>query len=80
MTNEKNIVKEVGERIKLIRDYYGLSQKDFASEFNVKQRVYSYYESGEREPSLAIISQICDVFNVNPCWLVTGEGNMLVKK
>ena len=60
------------EKIKSLRlDYPGkLSQEDLARALNIKQRKVSYWETGENEPSLEDIRNICRFFNVSADYLL----------
>ena len=69
----------MNNRIKELRKYLELSQKEFGDRIGVKQGSVAAYESGSRIPLDAIISSICREFGVSEHWLRTGEGSMLVE-
>lgn len=54
----------------------GLSQKEIAERFGVKQQTWANYERGERNPSLELLAQIGVGEGVDLHWLLTGEGEM----
>lgn len=60
------------EKIKSLRMDYPekLSQEDLAKVLNIKQRKVSYWETGENEPSLEDIRNICRFFNVSADYLL----------
>ena len=62
------------DRIKKIRKDAGLNQEEFGQKIGVKQSSVTAYECGYRNPIDAVIKTICDTFNVNREWLLTGEG------
>jgi transcriptional regulator with XRE-family HTH domain len=64
------------EQIKLLRKKLGLSQDEFATQLGLSRNFVWMLEKGEREPSERTINDICRIFNVNPAWLRTGEGEM----
>lgn len=64
------------ERIKMIREKNHLTQKEFGDIIGVKNNTITNYETGERNPSNAIITSICKEFRVNKEWLVNGTGEM----
>lgn len=68
----------MNERIKKIRRYFDLTQQEFADRLGTTRNNIAGYETGRRSPSVAVVSSICDKFNVNEHWLRTGEGGMFV--
>lgn len=64
----------MNSRIREIRKFYHLTQTDFGKRIGVAGNTITNYESGNREPSNAVITLICKEFNVNEVWLRTGEG------
>lgn len=76
-------VKEVifiKERIRQIRDYYGITQKELAAKLGIKQSTVTAYETGVRDPSSQVIKSLCNLFSVNENWLLYGTGQMLLDK
>ena len=53
------------DRLVLLRENRGLSQKDVAREFDVVVRAYQRYEYGEREPQLSTLIRIADFYGVS---------------
>lgn len=66
-------------RIKKIRTDSGLTQQQFADVLGIKRGAIANYEIGRNTPIDAVISLICDKFNVNKEWLLTGSGEPYVK-
>lgn len=66
----------MNERIKEIREYYSLSQKEFGERIELKQNSVAVVERGKRNLSERSINLICKEFSINKTWLLTGEGNM----
>ena len=64
------------ERIKQIRKAKGLTQQEFADLLGIKRGTLANYEIGRNEPIDAVISLICEKFDVNEEWLKTGRGPM----
>lgn len=54
----------IGEKIKDYRKKAGLTQKQLAEKINRKEITIRKYESGEREPRISIINDICDALNI----------------
>ncbi|MEE3462297.1 MAG: helix-turn-helix transcriptional regulator [Lachnospiraceae bacterium] len=65
------------ERLIQLREAIGLSKAAFASRAGYAQPTQRRYEEGITAISENRINQICNVFDVNKEWLVTGEGEML---
>ena len=58
--------------LSLLRKERGLSQRSVASALGVSQAVLSHYENGKREPSLTLLVQMSEYFNVSINYLITG--------
>jgi len=65
-------------RLKKIRKFLGLSQKDFANMLNIGLRTYQTYESGDRDPLYSVITKLSEI-GIDINWLISGEGSMLNK-
>lgn len=54
----------IGEKIKDYRKKAGLTQKQLAEKINRKEITIRKYESGEREPRISIIEDICEALDI----------------
>ena len=70
------VANEVHERLKLIRNHFKLSIREFSKHIYFSHSVYGQVEYGTREPNKRIIELICSKFNVNKEWISTGKGEM----
>ena len=61
---------EIGKRLKTARKAAGLSQTELATRLNKTLRTIQKYESGEIEPSIAMINAIAKELNVSPADLI----------
>ena len=61
---------EIGERIKAARKSANLSQTELAKRLDKTMRTIQKYESGEIEPSIAMINAIAKVLDVSPADLI----------
>ena len=59
--------------LKKIRKTRNLNQQKVAMDLNISRECLSYYENGKREPSLALLLEMSDYFNVSINYLITGE-------
>ena len=70
----------MNERIKKVRKALDLTQRDFGARIGTTQNAIANYETGHRNPSSAVIDNICKTFNVNEAWLRNEEGEMFVQQ
>ena len=73
-------LEQGGERMRAVRVALGLSQKEFADKLKLKRNSIAMIETKKRNPSLSTISDVCRIFDVNPLWMETGEGDMFALK
>ena len=66
------------ERIIQIREHFGLSRKDLSREIGMSLANISRIEAGKVEPSDALLNALLVRFAVNPDWIKTGDGEMLI--
>ena len=59
--------------LKKIRKLRNLNQQKVAIDLNISREALSHYENGKREPSLSLLIQMSDYFNVSINYLITGE-------
>ena len=70
---------ELKDRLKKARKYAGLTQKEIESKIEgLKQSSYSELERGESKSSTKLV-ELATLFQVNPVWLATGDGEMLTE-
>ena len=59
--------------LKEVRKQRKLNQQKVAMDLNISREALSYYENGKREPSLQLLVQMSNYFNVSINYLITGE-------
>ena len=59
--------------LKKIRKAKNLNQQKVAMDLNISREALSHYENGKREPSLSLLVQMSQYFNVSINYLITGE-------
>lgn len=68
----------MNERLKKIREYYGLNTRDFAEKLGMSNGAISLLENGKRNCTAQFIKAVCTVFTeINEEWFKTGKGEML---
>ena len=68
-----------GERIKDVRNSFGLTLEKFGEKLGVTKTAISRIEKGERSLTEQMTKSICREFSVDYMWLTTGEGEMFVE-
>ncbi len=66
----------MNERIKKIRNSFGLTRAEFGKRLGVSGDVINNLERGRVEPKEIIIKLICKEFGISYQWLVNGLGEM----
>lgn len=61
------------ERLKELRSRCGLTQQELAQMLNISTAAVSHYERGFRQPDIAALEALHDIFNVSYDYLL-GEG------
>jgi transcriptional regulator with XRE-family HTH domain len=74
--NNNESISHIGIRIKEIRRELRISQKDFAEEVNISGSFLSEVEAGKSKPGYEFITSVTQKYNVNPMYLLTGDGGM----
>ena len=69
----KDIVKDIGFRVKELRELSDISTEFVAKELNISTEDYSKYETGEKDIPVSILYEIAQVLNVDMGLLVSGE-------
>lgn len=59
--------------LKEIRKSKRLNQLKVATDLNISRESISYYENGQREPSLDLLVKMSEYFNVSINYLITGK-------
>lgn len=68
------------ERVGKVREHFSLSQTEMADRVGISLRAYQNYERGEREIPVALVHALYAEFRVDPVWLLTGAGPMVVSE
>jgi len=73
-TNGSEFAKGFGERLREIKDRSGLDIVTFAEKLGVSKAAISNYLHGRRIPDAFFVYKVCRNFQINPDWLLFGEG------
>lgn len=67
----------LGDRIKAIRLNEGVSRDKFAPHTGISKTALVNYETDVRDPGAEYLNKLLELFpDINPAWLLTGEGEM----
>lgn len=61
------------KKLRDLREDHDLTQEQVAKHLNISQRVYSYYENGERNIPIETLIQIAELYDVSLDYL-TGRS------
>ncbi len=67
------------DRFRKIREYFGLSQAQFAQKINMSPGFISNVETGRCNISERTIDTVCESFPIRRDWLTGGKGEMLIQ-
>ena len=59
-------MEKIGEKIKILRTKFGLTQKEVADALEIERSTYTYYELGKTTPSWNAIKKLAQIFQIAP--------------
>lgn len=68
----------MNNRLKELRQYLHLSQKEFGDKISITQNHISSLENGRRTLNDRTIKDICNTFGSSEEWLKNGTGEMMI--
>ena len=79
MTQQNETLKQIGTRIKAIREISDLSVADFAKSINLDEETYIKYENGESDIPISVLSAVSSTYKVEMTALLTGGSPRLTR-
>ena len=73
--NEYN--KDIGNRIKELRELSDIAVQDIAQKLNIDAETYTQYETGEVDIPASFLYEIANIFQVDFSLLLTGEESRM---
>lgn len=73
-SREKQIKKEMGKRLRFLRNTEGSTQEAVAMALGCTPDHLSRIENGERGPSLTILLEAKEYYHVSVDWILTGSN------
>jgi len=68
----------IKERLREVRTFLKVSQEALAIETGLQRTTLAGYESGISLPRAEFLRELSIKYNINPNWILTGQGEMLV--
>jgi transcriptional regulator with XRE-family HTH domain len=69
------LTEDIAKRVRAARKAAGYkSAKEFANKYEIPLSTYSQHETGKRSINAELIINYSSYFTINPCWLLTGNG------
>ncbi|REG58599.1 transcriptional regulator with XRE-family HTH domain [Paraburkholderia sp. BL6669N2] len=68
------------QRVAQVREHLGLSQDKMARQLGLSLRAYANYERGDRAIPIELLRGLYERFSVDPVWLMSGDGNMILDR
>ena len=73
------LLKTLGERIKYLQKNSGMNQVEFAQSLGVSKGSLILYHKNDRSPDSSFLRTLCELYRINPTWLLLGEGEPFVQ-
>lgn len=67
-------------RLRQLRLAEDMTQAEIADEIGKSQQAWGRYEKGDSTPSVEVLQRVVERFDVNPTWLLVGEGVFMKPK
>lgn len=61
----------LGEKMKLIRNYNGYSQRQIAEILKIERSTYASYETGRNRPDIFAVQRFAKIFNVSVDYILS---------
>jgi transcriptional regulator with XRE-family HTH domain len=71
-------LKTLGERIKYLQKNSGMNQVEFAQSLGVSKGSLILYHKNNRSPDSSFLITLCQLYRVNPTWLLLGKGEPFI--
>lgn len=67
---DEELRKRFGARIRIMRNFLGLTQAELAEKVGVSKQAIATYETGKREPPFRNLIRLARIFKVSADWLL----------
>ncbi|MDR0912321.1 MAG: XRE family transcriptional regulator [Methanobrevibacter sp.] len=69
----KDIVKDIGHRIKELRELSDITTSEIAKSMGIDENIYTEYENGKKDIPISILYEIAQALKVDMGLLISGE-------
>ncbi len=69
-------MKQIGKRIKYLREKKGLLQKEVAEKIGVTRETIVNIENGRSKGTMEIVEPLCEILGVSPNYLILGRDTI----
>lgn len=73
-------LSEIGMRLQLTRQAFGMNQTEFADGAGISQHAYNQYERGHRRPNIDAAIALRDQYGITLDWIYCGDPSGLPYK
>jgi len=78
--DSKTLAKAIGKRLAKFRNRIGLKQKELAEALGRTTSSVGNWEIGKAFIPMDVLFELMDRFDLNPIWLIRGDGPMFLSK
>ena len=71
-------MEKIGEKIKILRTKFGLTQKEVADALEIERSTYTYYELGKTTPSWNVVKKLAQIFQIVPYDLLEEQNKYIM--
>ena len=71
-------MKNLNERIKILRKQLKFSQEEFAAKLNITKQAISNMETGKSSPSPTVLYKMHTLLDVNLNYIIAGTGDIFI--
>ena len=71
-------MEKIGEKIKILRTKFGLTQKEVADALKIERSTYTYYELGKTIPNWNVVKKLAQIFQIAPYDLLEEQNKYIM--
>lgn len=71
-------MEKIGEKIKILRTKFGLTQQEVADALKIERSTYTYYELGKTIPSWSAVKKLAQIFQIAPYDLLEEQNKYIM--
>ena len=71
-------MEKIGEKIKILRTKFGLTQQEVADALKIERSTYTYYELGKTIPNWNVVKKLAQIFQIAPYDLLEEQNKYIM--